>query len=860
MSVATARRPAPLVGPAPRPHPAALASRAVVAAWALCTAFGTLAALGALLAASGCGDNAPGPPDSCLPDCAGRRDYDAQGYALSGRFDWSALRLIVSEDITLTLPAGGPAVVELDARVEVSSVHAGEQLLAFTNDPTDGTLRVDLSPLGPTAEPITFTVEYRAQPSDSLIPTGPRDDDPVASRVVFTDSEPDRGLGWLVAKHDPSDRARFAVTLTVDEDEDVIANGARRRDETSGSSRVVGYVMDQAIPTYLMAFAAGQIVHTDRAWADGRVPLSLWHRRGLAVDAQRHLDVIAEALAAFEQRLGPYPWDSYAVVLVPGLGGGMENATITFNNELTGQGAVSFGLNAHELGHQWFGDWVTMRRYQDVWIKEGMATLLAAEAQRGRRDLSGSGRRFGTDFTFDPSDAVVDNTLSGLGRYTSGPYERAAWMLTQIRARVGEDAFWATLRQILADHALGSIDGEAFLAAFASALDQATIDKLTANLEVFEVPVIDAAVASAGAQTEVTLTLSDPGGVLIAPVVVTVVDAVGAAVDHPLAMDTAVTVTVPAGGYLALDESDTHPYWDDSFAIGGDGYEALFGLLRPSSAATRAAFLDRSPAVQERTLREVGLPPDLGPADLGTFVAGLDSLAARRSATFGGCSAMAGAAAEPDQQAAWAAALTPLIKTPAIDSFSSGYARCGAPLAEAALGPELDGLLATASVAQLARLEYLLAFDYGAAKSFTRIGAVATTSPSLRLRDQALGRLVLQTGGFYSAIAAADQPVWSTFFRTSLASVSSSGRLRTVWRGIRGLADLGALPLVAPLLHTVPQSGAAARQLVCEAFALTQDLADGPAAWTAFQNAAQPWDALPSEARAALADPATCAN
>ena len=309
---------------------------------------------------------------------------------------------------------------------------------------------------------------------------GPRDDDPVASRVLFTDSEPDRGRRWLVGDHVPADRATFALELTIPADHDAIANGERTGDRASADGRVVSYAIAEPIPTYLMAFATGELDHVERT--SGRVPLAVWFRRGLALDAAANLDMLAEQLATFEALLGPYPWSRYAVVLVPQYGGGMENATITFDNELSGQGVLGFGLSAHELAHQWFGDWVTMHGYDDVWVKEGMATLLAAEADRARRDRDGTGRWFGSDFNFNPDDAVVDPALTGLDKYTSGPYERAAWLMTQIRARIGDAAYWAGARKVLADHARGTITGEQFVRSFAPALDEATIARILAAL------------------------------------------------------------------------------------------------------------------------------------------------------------------------------------------------------------------------------------------------------------------------------------------------------------------------------------------------------------------------------------------
>ena len=77
-----------------------------------------------------------------------------------------------------------------------------------------------------------------------------------------------------------------------------------------------------------------------------------------------------------------------------------------------------------------------------------------------------TGRLWDDSLAFTPGDAIVDDTLHGLDKYTSGPYERAGWMITQLRAKVGEAAFWDGLRGFLAAHALGSATGEQFLRSF----------------------------------------------------------------------------------------------------------------------------------------------------------------------------------------------------------------------------------------------------------------------------------------------------------------------------------------------------------------------------------------------------------
>jgi hypothetical protein len=791
-----------------------------------------LAASLALLLAASCGGD-DDPPE--IP----ARGYDVRSYELRGRFDWEARRLIASVDISVVVGATG-TTIQLDSGVEVSRVHAGGRDLPFTAD--GELLTVDLASLSPADSPVSFTIDYQAPATTSLVASRSRDDDPVTSRVVYTNSEPRGGRLWMPSSDRPDDRARFAVELTVAADEDVVANGARVKDELTSGSRVVRHEMDDPIPTYIMAWAAGQLEHTDRA---GPVPLSLWYRRGLAIDPARNLDAVADAMTTFERLLGAYPFERYSVVLLPEFGGGMENATITFNSESSGQGNVSFNLNAHELGHQWFGDYVTIESFDDLWIKEGMATLLATEADRARRDAEDRGRLLGLDFAFNPTDAVRDLALPLEQRYTTGPYTRAAWLLTQIRARVGEDAFWGTLRDVLEEHALGTVDSESFVRAFAPALDEATIGRVLAALGRREVPVIDIEVAGDTA----SFTLSDPGQVLIAPLEVRPIDAggvAGAAV--ALVADQRVSVTVPGGGYLAVDEMEAHVEWTDSFEVGG--YELLAPLLAPPpEGAAAAAFLERSAAQQERaTYYGVGFDAAAGVAG---FYAGLDSTFARRYVEIYACRrARAG-------EAGWADATAQLIRTPSLSSFSTSYSGCGATLPAATFGGELTALAADPAPAMVARLSYLLGFDYGAATLFAAAAPLAASAPSLQLRDLAINRLGYQIANFgYSGVPDDERPAWQSFFRDRLAAVTSQTRFLAVWRGIYGLRDDSALLAVAAKLRVVPMSDFNQRAVVCQAFTVASARTG---AWAEFQ-AAIPVGSLRPGAEAALRDPARCAN
>ncbi|HZJ68133.1 MAG TPA: M1 family aminopeptidase, partial [Kofleriaceae bacterium] len=767
--------------------------------------------------------------------------------ALVGAFDWSKRQLNARETITLDVAPGHPTI-ELDTRVVIDAIKtASGASLAFQHDTASALLKVELGGLVTTGGRIALVVDYHVGASGALIASDGRDDDPVTSRMVFTDSEPDRAREWMVANDHPSDRAIWTVEITVPAGEDVVANGVRMSDKTVDGARVVRYRLEQRIPTYMMAFAAGELVHTDRT--TGRVPLSIWHRRGLLVNEEAHLDILADLMPRFEALLGPYPWPSYGVLLVPFpfAAGGMENASITFNVETTGQANIGRQTNAHELGHQWFGDWVTMADYEHVWFKEGMATVLQSEGDRRIRDSGAVPRLFGLDYAFSTNQAIVDHQLYGLARYTSGPYQRAAWLITQIRARIGETAFWAALRKMLDANALGTLTGPRFLEGFAPALSAAEIAQLVATLELKTTPTIGLAFTSTGDHRDVTVTLSDPDHQLIVPLELTVVDGAGAASVHEVHAGEPAVVSVPVDGYIAPDENELSASWNSTYNVSSDVFFGQFtSLFAPFAPEALTAFESRSTAHQELTLANFGLSVD--PAGFAAFYAGLDSTLARRNAETAVCRN----SRDPTTGDAWRALIPLFLANPGIESFSTAFSGCIAP--QAAID-ELAQIAAAPTPANARRLSYLLSFDYGDA-SIDQIGSVAVTAPSLQLREQALTRLAVQLNGTARYSPVGNPAPWHALFRDQLAHAETAIRFNIAWNASRlAPTDLDALPIVAGRLHIYALTDDARRRVVCQA----SDAAIGAdAAWQSFR-AALHRDALPASVLEVADNPLACA-
>ena len=271
----------------------------------------------------------------------------------------------------------------------------------------------------------------------------------------------------------PNLKARYALTLTVPGDWQVVANGAETGREPHGDRVTVRFAETRPLPTYLFAFAAGKF-SVETAERNGRT-FRMFHRETDAAKVARNRDALfdlhAKALAWLEEYTGiPYPWGKFDFVLIPSFQfGGMEHAgAILYNASglmLEESATVNQQMNrastiAHETTHMWFGDLVTMQWFNDVWTKEVFANFMAAKI------VNPSFPQFNHDLRFllahYPAAYDVDRTagsnairqpLANLDEagslYGAIIYEKAPIVMRNLETLVGADAFRDGLREYL---------------------------------------------------------------------------------------------------------------------------------------------------------------------------------------------------------------------------------------------------------------------------------------------------------------------------------------------------------------------------------------------------------------------------
>lgn len=161
----------------------------------------------------------------------------------------------------------------------------------------------------------------------------------------------------------------------------VISNGRKLSDESAdGGMKRVHWLQDKPHASYLVCLVAGKFHKLEDKYRD--ISLGFYAQPSLAEHAANSFADTKAIMAFYEGEIGvPYPWDKYDQATIRDFtSGGMENTTITtlfhgtlFSKE-TENIRSSRNLDAHEMAHQWFGDYVTCEDWSHLWLNEGFAT------------------------------------------------------------------------------------------------------------------------------------------------------------------------------------------------------------------------------------------------------------------------------------------------------------------------------------------------------------------------------------------------------------------------------------------------------------------------------------------------------
>jgi aminopeptidase N len=356
--------------------------------------------------------------------------------------------------VTLKLAAGiREAFLDLASAtggkgMTVSAASIGGNPVDFTH--RSDRLRIALSPSSTAGVEVAVTVQYSGVPAQGLRIIN----NIHGERTVFSESWPNRARHWLPTIDHPYDKATGEFIITAPAHYQVVANGVLQEElDLAAGLRRTHWRQSVPIASWLFALGVARFAVHHYDVVRG-IPQQVW---AFPQDRDTAYDIFEltgrRAFEFFSDRVGPYPYEKLAHVEAAGVSGGMEQASSIFYGEKNVAGGRAPVV--HEVAHQWFGNAVTEKDWDDVWLSEGFATYfthLYAEQFSGRdefvRGLKNDIPRIVEAQSSAPGQPVIHRNISDMsGVLNRFVYQKAGWVLHMLRATMGTEKFWTGIRE-----------------------------------------------------------------------------------------------------------------------------------------------------------------------------------------------------------------------------------------------------------------------------------------------------------------------------------------------------------------------------------------------------------------------------
>ena len=439
-----------------------------------------------VLLASGCtpGDPAPASapsasvsvpesPRAFAPGAAGIGDpyfpaygnggYDVAGYDLKLRYDPKSGQLRGSATITATATQDLSSF-HLDlAHLTVSKVTV--EARPATSRAQGAELIVTPAAGLPQGTAFTTVIEYGGKPA------------PLENKALgvggwlrtadggFALGQPESASTWFPVNDHPADKAKFSLAIEVPDGVEAISNGVPGPRSSKGGWTTWTWSEGAPMASYLATVVIGQFRVTTGTH-DGKpsvvaIPESL-PAKGAAARSLARTGEIADFLAGY---FGPYPFDAYGGVVLDDkrVGYALETQSRpVYGNTFFTRG-VDYPVVVHELAHQWYGDSVALKRWEDIWLNEGFATYaewLWSEHERGPTAQQTFDRLYARWSWANPTGDPGADRIFG-----PAVYQRGAMVVHALRKKIGDKAFFGLLKSWPTAHRDGNVTTDEFIAA-----------------------------------------------------------------------------------------------------------------------------------------------------------------------------------------------------------------------------------------------------------------------------------------------------------------------------------------------------------------------------------------------------------
>ncbi len=357
--------------------------------------------------------------------------------------------------------------VQLLSQVDLEQGNqTGTQALEFSL--VDGQIIIELDRKYAANEELAVVIEYQAQPKLGLyfvVPDSVYADKPLQ---VWSQGAMVESRHWFPCYDAPNDRMTSEMVITVPQDQLAISNGELVDSRVDTLAGTATFHWQENVPhvSYLVSIVVGNFHATEQHWQD--IPVFYYVAPHDSSKVARAFSKTVDMIDYYSRVIGiRYPYEKYAqTTIAEFMFGGMENISATTLTDGTLRDARaqldgnSDGLVAEELVHQWWGDLITTKNWNHIWLNEGFATYFVAlyvEHDKGWEEylLEMDGNR--TSYMDEDRDhyrrPIVTNYFEDpeqmFDRHT---YEKGALVLQMLRYVLGDELWWKSIKLYAARH------------------------------------------------------------------------------------------------------------------------------------------------------------------------------------------------------------------------------------------------------------------------------------------------------------------------------------------------------------------------------------------------------------------------
>ncbi|HLC77200.1 MAG TPA: M1 family aminopeptidase [archaeon] len=311
---------------------------------------------------------------------------------------------------------------------------------------------------------IIVVITYKVvDPKLGVYFVGPDKDYPKKPTHVWSHNEPEEARYWFPSHDAPNDKAITETIITVTNQFIAVSNGVlvKTTENKKDKTKTFHWKMSKPHSTYLVSFVVGDFAEVRDKWKN--VPVTYYCQKGREQDIVRAFGKTPQMIDFFSKKIGVnYPYEKYAQIAVADfIFGGMEHTTATtqtddaLHDERAHEEAKYFsdGLCAHELAHQWFGNFITCKDWSHLWLNESFATYFDAlyeEHDRGNDEFVYTMYQNAKSYFAEDKDSyrrpIVTNLYKRPNDLTDRhTYQKGSTILHMLRNILGDELWWKVI-------------------------------------------------------------------------------------------------------------------------------------------------------------------------------------------------------------------------------------------------------------------------------------------------------------------------------------------------------------------------------------------------------------------------------